>query len=145
MPKHEQLDLRHELLELADRILENGIQPGTLVRGTLHQVVEVLFVGIAIPDAGYRATAIAYGLRRLAEGIGAPEVIVADEAPYIPNPHRPIDTTNWSSSHTGALSAELSALEIPCPECGQIELVLRGPGQKMPYICRHCGHEGFVR
>lgn len=75
---HEQLDLRRELLDLCDRIMATGVKQGAIAPGTLQQVAEVLHVSISIPDAGYRAVAVTYALRRLAEGI-APAV------------HKPID------------------------------------------------------
>jgi hypothetical protein len=75
---HEQLDLRRELLDLAERIMKTGVQQGTFDPSVAVLMKHVLHVGMSNPDAGYRATAVSLALQRLAEGI-APAV------------HKPID------------------------------------------------------
>lgn len=68
---HEQLDLRRELLDLAERILKAGVRQGTFDTSSVPLVI--LAQGLIYPDAGCRATAVSLALQRLAEGI-APAV-----------------------------------------------------------------------
>ena len=78
---HEQLDLRRELQDLADRILETGVRQGQLDPGMLRSFEHYLNSGIENPDAGYRAMAISSALKSLAAGIASAVHKPIDEPP----------------------------------------------------------------